>query len=76
VAMFDPNDRDAARNMKAMFGPGQVDQQIRQAIHMCWMMLPEDKKTIDELELQIRRILNRAIEDLKSDATAFGIGDS
>ncbi len=74
--MFDPNDRDAARNLKAMFGPGQVDQQIRQAIHMCWMMLPEDKKTVDELELQIRRILDRAIGDLRSDASAFGIGDA
>ena len=76
MAMFDPNDRDAARNLKAMFGPGQVDQQIRQAIHMCWMMLPEDKKTVDELELQIRRILDRAIGDLRSDASAFGIGDA
>ena len=76
MAMFDPNDRDAARNMKAMFGPGQVDQQIRQAIHMCWMMLPEDKKTVAELEVQVRRILDRAIEDLRNDASAFGIGDS
>ena len=74
--MFEPNDRDAARNMKSMFGPGQVDQQIRQAIQMCWMMLPEDKKTVAELELQVRRILDRAIEDLRNDASAFGIGNS
>ena len=76
MAMFEPNDRDAARNMKSMFGPGQVDQQIRQAIQMCWMMLPEDKKTVAELELQVRRILDRAIEDLRNDASAFGIGNS
>jgi hypothetical protein len=73
VAMFDPNDRDAARNMKAMFGPGQVDQQIRQAIHMPWMMLPDDKKTVAELELQVRRILDRAMKTFEMMPLLLGL---
>jgi hypothetical protein len=60
--------------MRRMFGPGQVDEQIRQAIHLCWMMLPDDRKTVAELEQQFRRIVERALKDLKDDADAFGLG--
>lgn len=74
MAMFDPNDPGAGDKMRLMFGPGQVDEQIRQAIHLCWMMLPDDKKTIDELEKQLRRIVDRALQDLREDASAFGLG--
>ena len=31
---------DAADKMAEMFGPGQIDQMIRQGIHFCWMALP------------------------------------
>lgn len=74
MAMFESNDPDASKKMRAMFGPGQVDQQIRQAIHLCWMMLPEDRKTVDELERQMRRIIDRAFKDLREDTLAFGLG--
>ncbi len=58
---------------KAMFGPGHLDQQIRNAISMCWMMLPEDKKTLDDLESQIRRVVDRALRDLREDHEQFGV---
>ena len=74
MAMFESNDPDAGKKMRAMFGPGQVDQQVRQAIHLCWMMLPEDRKTVDELERQMRRIIDRALQDLREDTDAFGLG--
>jgi hypothetical protein len=74
MAMFEANDPDAADKMRQMFGPGQVDQQVRQAIHLCWMMLPTDKRTIDELEKQLRHIVDRAFKDLREDADAFGLG--
>ena len=74
MAMFEANDPDATNKMREMFGPGQVDQQIRQAVHLCWMMLPQDRKTVDELEKQIRRILDRAFRDLREDTDAFGLG--
>ena len=74
MAMFDPNDPAAKDKLRAMFGPGQADSQIRQAIHMCWMMLPDDKKTVTELEQQFRRLVDRALSDLREDAEAFGLG--
>jgi hypothetical protein len=54
-----------------MFGPGHVDQSVRQAIQMCWMMLPDSRKTVAELEKQFRRIVDRAIKDLRDDSRAF-----
>ena len=59
--------------MKSMFGPGQVDQSVRQAIQMCWMMLPDDARRVEELEKQFRRIVDRALADLREDAEAFGL---
>jgi hypothetical protein len=72
--MYEPNGPDAAAKMRDMFGPGQVDQHIRQAIQFCWMMLPNDQKSVDELEKQVRRIFERAIKAVREDADAFGLG--
>lgn len=71
MAFFKNDDPNAEKKMRSMFGPGQVDHQLRQVIQMCWMMLPEDKKTVDELEKQINRLLKRAMKDLREDAKAF-----
>ncbi|MGH7176375.1 MAG: type II toxin-antitoxin system VapC family toxin, partial [Tepidisphaeraceae bacterium] len=38
---FDSNGPNAAERFRSMFGPGHLDQSIRQAIGMCWMMLPQ-----------------------------------
>ncbi len=73
MAMFDPKDPDARDKMRAMFIPGQIDQSVRQAIQMCWMMLPDDGKKVEELEKQFRRIVDRALKDLRDDADAFGL---
>ena len=40
---------DAAEKMAELFGPGQIDQMIRQGIHFCWMALPKGRKNADEL---------------------------
>ena len=73
MAMFSNDDPEGLKKMREMFGPGQVDRSVRQAIQMCWMMLPEDGKSVDELEKQFRRIVDRAIKDLRDDAQAFGL---
>lgn len=62
-----------ADKMRQWMGPGQVDQSIRHAIHFCWMSLPEDKRTVEEVEHQIRRLVDRALENLREDAAAFGL---
>jgi hypothetical protein len=73
MAMFSKDDPDAAKKMRAMFSPGHIDQSVRQAIQLAWMMLPEKKKTVRELEKQFRRIVDRALKDLRDDAEAFGL---
>ena len=62
---------EAADKMAEMFGPGQIDQMIRQEIHFCWMALPKDRKNADELEKQIRRIVDRALKDFREDQEQF-----
>ena len=62
---------DAAEKMAEMFGTGQIDQSIRQGIHFCWMALPTDRKNADELEKQIRRIVDRALKDFREDQEQF-----
>ncbi len=59
------------QQMTDFFGPGQVDQTVRQAIHFCWMALPRDRKNADELERQMRRIFERALKDFREDAAEF-----
>jgi len=62
---------DAAERMAEVFGPGQIDQMIRQGVHFCWMALPKDRKNADELEKQIRRIVDRALRDFREDQEQF-----
>ena len=69
---FDPNDEESFDNMREFFGPAQVDQSVRQALHMCWMMLPKDKRNAEELERQFRRIVDRALKDMREDDQEFG----
>ena len=71
MAFFDPNDEGAIDRMREMFGPAQVDQQIRQAIHFCWLGFPQDKRNVSELERQIRRLVDRALEDVREDFEEF-----
>ena len=44
---------------------------MRQAIHFCWMSLPKDKRNVDELERQIRRLVDRALKDVREDFDEF-----
>ena len=67
----DGNEDEIWRRTRAHMQPGQVDQSIRSAIQMCWMMIRPSNRTPEELERQIRRILDRALEDLREDFDAF-----
>ena len=71
MAVFDANDEESFDKMRDMFGPSQIDQQIRQAVHFCWMGLPKEKRNVDELERQIRRLVDRALRDVRDDFDEF-----
>jgi BMFP domain-containing protein YqiC len=70
---FDADDTDGISKMRAFFGPQQIDQQIRQAIQFCWMALPAERKTVGDVETEIRRIVERALRDLREDFESFGL---
>ena len=63
------------QDMSRLFGPGHVDQVIRQAIQACWMGLPKEKRNVQEVESQIRRLVDRALANLREDHEAFGHDD-
>ena len=69
------NDPEARQRMRDVFGPNQVDFTVRQAIQSCWWALPDDARNVDELEKQIRRLVDRALRDVREDAAAFGLGN-
>jgi hypothetical protein len=63
---------DAVEKMADFFGPGQIDQLIRQAVQYCWTALPKERRTAEEVEKQIRRFVERALKDFREDREAFG----
>jgi hypothetical protein len=62
---------EGAEKMQEFFGPTQIDHFIRQAIQFCWMALPKEKRNVDELERQIRRLVDRALRDVREDFNEF-----
>ena len=57
--------------LSSFFSPAMISQMIGQAIQHCWMMLPHEKKTPDELESTIRQIFDRAIQNFRDDCETF-----
>jgi hypothetical protein len=67
-------DPDKLREMmETTLGPQAIDRQIRQAIFFCWAMLPKERRTVAAVEAEIRRLVDRALANVKEDGQAFGI---
>jgi hypothetical protein len=75
-AVKDPGDGASLDHMREVFGPAHVDLNLRQSLQSCWMALPPARRTADELERQFRRLVDRALRDMREDMVAFGPGDS
>jgi hypothetical protein len=65
-------DENPMERMRDMFGPGHVDQAVRSAIQACWMGLPKERRTVEQVEKEIRRLVERALSNLREDVAAFG----
>lgn len=72
MGYFAGSDDSSFDEVREFLSPAQVDHSVRQALLMCWMMLPNEKRTADELESQFRRIVDRALKDMREDDQAFG----
>jgi len=64
--LFKKNGADPDK-MAELMGPGAVDLHIRQAIHLCWTIMPAERKSIDEVEKEFRRLVDRALRDVRED---------
>lgn len=63
------------RSQRDLMGPMMVDQTLRQSIMHCLMMLPQDQRSPENVEKEMTRLLNRALKDLREDASSFGFPD-
>ena len=53
-------------------GPHAVDQMVRQALSMCWMLLPKERRNVLTAAAEFQRIVDRVLNNLKEDAKVFG----
>lgn len=60
------------QHMRENMGPFGADQSVRQAIMTCWRMLPEESRTPERVEQEVRRLLERALSEFREDSAAFG----
>ena len=49
---------DKMREFRAFMPPGSLDMMILQAIQQCWMMIPKEKKTVVQVETEMRRVFD------------------
>jgi hypothetical protein len=64
--------KESPDNPLNALGPDAVDRMIRQAISICWMLLPEERRNAQTIASEIRRIVERAIANLVEDELVFG----
>jgi len=68
--MYSSDEEDVSDIVNAM-GPGAVDKQLREVMHLCWLSLPKNRRSIDELQKQMRSLVDRAIKDWQEDSARF-----
>jgi len=56
---------------RTLFSPNELDQDVRHAIKSCWAALPEQIRNVNEVERQVRRIVDRALRDFRDDFEDF-----
>jgi tyrosine-protein phosphatase YwqE len=72
IAKGDDDGENQMEKMLDFFGPGHVDQTVHTAIQACWRALPKERRTVEEVEKEIRRLVDRAISNLREDVKSFG----
>ena len=48
-----------------------VDQGLRECLQVLWLALPRERANEDELELNFKRLADRAVRDFKEDLMLF-----
>lgn len=68
---FNSSEENDPEKLKALLGPGAIEHGLRQSIQACWMFLPADKRSVDEVERQVRRLIDRIFKNLRDDEQSF-----
>jgi len=66
----DPGEGEDPDKLRAFLPPGQTETSLRNCIQMCWMSLPANKRNIDEVEREMRRIVDRVFKNIREDDQA------
>lgn len=64
-------DDQADREARSVIGPDAVDRCIRQAVGLCWGLLPRHRRNTREVKKEIQRIVERVLQNLDEDKEAF-----
>jgi hypothetical protein len=67
MATFQPDDEA----FKSILGPDAVDRMIRQAISVCWLLMPKNKRNVQNVSSEIMRVVERALQNLSEDNVAY-----
>jgi hypothetical protein len=61
---------------RKFWGPAGVDQQLRNVINMMVMSSLPQRKTINQVEVEVRQAFERILKELREKGPAFGEGSS
>lgn len=68
---FANDDDEVWRQSRSHLNPAQIDQGVRSALNLCSMMIRPSNRSPAEVEIQFRRIVDRAIRDMHEDEESF-----
>ena len=65
-------DRQSEAVAVDLHAPAEVDQLVRKMLQLCWRAISRDRRTAEEHERQVHRLVARALRDFREDREEFG----
>jgi hypothetical protein len=75
LTKLDPNDPESLSKVLRQTSPDLANDSIRKAIIFGWWLLPKDQRTEENLEREIRRLVDDAIRGFREDKDRFLRGE-
>jgi len=66
-----PNIDEFRSHLLSQVGPGAIENHLRQAFLLCWIMLPPERRLPDEVASSVRSIFERVSKSWSEDASRF-----
>jgi hypothetical protein len=55
-----------------LYAPAEVDQLVRKTLQLCWRAMSRDRRSIEEHQRQVHRLVERGLRDFREDREEFG----